>query len=137
MKTSCFYLLLIGTMIFELKAHYVSKFNLPIQKKSPDDFPTLAYLANNINEKDDEKIFLNLFHIFINTYNTLKQNHVDQGQKKLAYSLLNNIGKKLVDYVSKNDFMKNNKALHKIFESLEVFEDEKTSTKKIPFKWGK
>jgi hypothetical protein len=138
MKTSCFYLLLIGTMIFELKANYVSKFTLPIQKKSPkDDFHMLAYLSNKINEKNDEINFLNLFHIFINTYNTLKQNHVDQGQKKLAYSLLNKIEKKLVNYVSKYDFMEKNKALHTIFESLEVIENEKTSTKKLPFKWGK
>jgi hypothetical protein len=137
MKTSCFYLLLLGAMIFEIKANYVSKFPVLFQKKASDEFSMLAYLAKKINEKNDEKNFLKLFNIFINTYNTLKQNHVDQGQKKLAYSLLNNIGKKLVDYVSKNDFMKNNKALNKIFESLEVFEDEKTSTKKIPFKWGK
>jgi hypothetical protein len=137
MKTSCCYLLLLGTMIFEIKAHYVSKFPLPIRKKASDDFSMLADLSNNINEKNDEKNFLKLFNIFINTYNTLKQNHIDQGQKKLVYSLLNKIGKNLVEYVRKYGFLQNNKALHTIFESLEVIENEKTSTKKIPFKWGK
>jgi len=138
MKTPCFYLLLLGAMIFEIKANYVSKFPVPFQKKASDDFSMLADLANKINEKNDEKNFLKLFNIFINTYNTLKQNHIDQGQKKLVYSLLNKIGKKLVEYVwSRDGFMQSNKALHTIFESLEVIENEKTRTKKIPFKWGK
>ena len=138
MKTIYFCLIFSLIIILTLRSKNVNSFLVNKGKRITDEFNMLADLAKNINEQSDEGNFLKRLNIFLIMYNMLKQNHLDQGQKKLVYHLLNKLGKKLLDHVPSRDYLlQNNKALHTIFENLEVIENERTKANQIPFKWGR
>ena len=85
-------------------------------------------MTKNINEQINETNFLNIFNIFANTYTILKQNHIEQGQKKLVYSLLDKLNHKLFEYIwIKNvpTIKQKNRLFYTLFESLEAIRNEK------------
>ena len=109
------------------------------KQKHTQELYMLDDLTKNIQVQNDEKKFLEHLNIFVNTYNALKQNHIEQGQRKLIYSLLNKLSKKLLEYIwNRGGFLQNNQKLLSLFESLEVIENERGKSKQnsFGFKWG-
>jgi hypothetical protein len=137
------YLILSSHMIATLNSNFVGYFPTNNENlETSAEFNLLDEMNKNINEKINEKNFLNIFNIFANTYTILKENHIEQGQKKLVYSLLDKLSNKLFEYICIKNvpiIKQKNQVLHTLFESLEAIGNKETKTKQtsFSFKWGR
>ena len=95
--------------------------------------------STKIHEKEDDRTFLKLFNIYMTTYNTIKENRVDEGQRKLILSFLHKLGNRLIQYVIRREvnFQGSKAFLMNIFESLDENTNGTTKPHHVPFKWGR
>ena len=142
-RNLCLLILLINIAIWPLRSaqlHYGNTKFLKQQKKNfllPDEVAS----SSTSHEEEDDRKFLQLFNVYITTYNTVKENRVDPGQRKLIIGFLNKLGARLMDYARNRgmNFQGSKLFLLNSFEGLDQDEEASDAAKlnHLPFKWGR